>query len=201
MRELKRFLSFKPYMSPYKIAIIDNAHLMETAAQNSILKILEEPSSYSLIILITENDHQILEPVRSRCQLVKFKPVSSKLIENNIFDKGVNTEDAKLILEVADGRVGYAIKMTEGESVEKVKRSIESFKKLQNAPLSSKFSYAKKLLEEGDLDEQLHYWIKYLRSDILGNRFILQKALELNHIIQQPKFNKRLALENFLIHV
>ncbi len=201
MRELKRFLSFRPYANPYKIVVIDNAHLMQGAAQNSILKLLEEPSEHSLIILITHDPNNLFSVIRSRCQHIGFKPISSDIIRNTLMSRGMTTEDLDFIISTANGRLGYALRLAENGDIPLAKREIENLKKIHKAPLSTRFDYAKKLILEDRLDTALYYWIGYLRGAIGKNRGILKRALKLNELISQSPYNKRLAVENFLIHV
>lgn len=201
MRELKRFLAFKPYANPYKIVVINNAHLMQTTAQNSILKLLEEPSPHSLIILVAHDPDNLLGVIRSRCQSIAFRPVSSNNIKNVLMSKGMTTEDLEFVVSMANGRIGYALRLAEGENVSLMKKEIEILKKMPNAPLSSRFNYAKKLVSEDRVDTTLYYWIGYLRGALGENRTLLKRALRLSDIISNTSYNKRLALENFLIHV
>ena len=201
MRELKKFLSFRPYVSPRKIVVIDNAHLMQETAQNSILKLLEEPSEHSLIILVTHDPNNLLGVIRSRCQPIVFKPISSNIIRNILMSRGMTTEDLDFIISTANGRLGHALRLVENGDISLVKREIKNLKRIYGAPLSTKFEYAKKLISEDRLDTALYYWIGYLRGAVRENRGMLRRALRLNELISRSSYNKRLAVENFLIHV
>ena len=81
VRNIKIFLSQKPLESDMKIVFIDNAHLLNEAASNCLLKTLEEPNN-GIFILKTSKLNLLLDTIKSRCQLVKFKSFSSKKIEN-----------------------------------------------------------------------------------------------------------------------
>src|SRR3989344_3958708 len=74
VRNLKKFLSLKPYSSRYKVAIIDNANQMGVEAANAMLKVLEEPPAHSLIILISANPQALLPTIYSRCVDIQFAP-------------------------------------------------------------------------------------------------------------------------------
>lgn len=201
IRDMKRFFSFKAYLNPWKITVIDDAHRMTVEAQNALLKLLEEPSPNSLIILVSHDLNSILSVIKSRCQLINFKPISPQIIRNEIMSRGIPTSDADVVVSMANGRLGYALRLLRGDNLKKIKKALDAFEKLQNAPIVSKFGYAKKLAAEDNPEEYLYYWVKYLRGSLLKNKDILQKALKLNSLIRQAKFNKKLALENFLIHV
>ena len=72
IKEIANKLSFKPYSSPCKIAVINNVHLMNKEAQNCFLKFLEEPTPKTYLILITQYPNLLLPTVLSRLQKVRF---------------------------------------------------------------------------------------------------------------------------------
>ena len=94
IRNIKKFLSQKSIESEKKIVLIHDAHLLNEAASNCLLKTLEEPSN-AIIILLTSKLNLLLDTIKSRCQKVKFKSFSSRQIE--IFLKK-NLDSSKLII-------------------------------------------------------------------------------------------------------
>ena len=76
VRELERELRFRSFTGKRKIAIVDPADLMNVAAQNALLKTLEEPPDHSLIVLITPNGGGLLPTLRSRCLRLAFAPLA-----------------------------------------------------------------------------------------------------------------------------
>lgn len=76
VRELQKKLSYLPYEGKIKVAIIDGAEAMNPQAANTFLKTLEEPPSATVLILITPNPHRLLSTIVSRCQGVKFHPLT-----------------------------------------------------------------------------------------------------------------------------
>ena len=112
IRELQRRLSLKPYEGKRKVAIIDNAEDMIAASSNAFLKTLEEPPGETVIILITSNTHSLLPTVVSRCQVIKFNPLSDEhikeiLIKNYKFSEN----DASTLSSLSKGRLGSALSM------------------------------------------------------------------------------------------
>jgi len=92
IRELKRNIYFQPLENKKKIVLIDNAERMTTEASNSLLKILEEPPDFALLILITAFPDAILPTILSRCCRLLFKPLSIEhqrkiLLGNSSLDK------------------------------------------------------------------------------------------------------------------
>ncbi|OGE83298.1 MAG: hypothetical protein A3B10_01465 [Candidatus Doudnabacteria bacterium RIFCSPLOWO2_01_FULL_44_21] len=86
IRELSYKLSLKPYAALYKIAIIDAAEQMTLEAANALLKVLEEPKPYTIIILVTSNPNKLPKTIISRCQKITFGPAeasASAFVENS----------------------------------------------------------------------------------------------------------------------
>lgn len=69
-------LAMRPMRADRRIAIVDDAHLMNAESANALLKTLEEPPAGSLLILLTPSDEAVLPTIRSRCQLIPFAPLS-----------------------------------------------------------------------------------------------------------------------------
>ncbi|MCH1626957.1 DNA polymerase III subunit delta' [Fredinandcohnia quinoae] len=80
-----------------KIYIINHADKMTANAANSLLKFLEEPSSQTVAILVTEQIHRILNTILSRCQVLSFKPLLPKVISEQLVNEGISTTIASLI--------------------------------------------------------------------------------------------------------
>lgn len=76
IRDLKLFMSFKPYSSEYKLAVVDNADAMTAEAANAMLKILEEPPKKSVLVLISSKPSMLPKTILSRCETVVFPPQS-----------------------------------------------------------------------------------------------------------------------------
>jgi DNA polymerase-3 subunit delta' len=88
IRELQRRLSYRPLEGGRRACIIDPADQMNDAAANALLKTLEEPPAETYLFLITAKPHQLLPTILSRCQWVKFKPLSIGSIVQILMEKG-----------------------------------------------------------------------------------------------------------------
>ena len=91
IRELQRKLAFQPYEGKVKVAVIDNADLMNLQAANSFLKTLEEPPSATILILISSNPFKLLPTLLSRCQTILFQSLTPENIKNILKEK-INEE-------------------------------------------------------------------------------------------------------------
>jgi DNA polymerase-3 subunit delta' len=110
IREIKHFLSQKPILSEYRVAIIDDAQALTPQAQNSILKIAEEPPISSLIILILPNPDILMATLQSRFQKIYFPRIKQeKIIELLVEQFKISKKIAVDISNISFGRPGRAI--------------------------------------------------------------------------------------------
>jgi DNA polymerase-3 subunit delta' len=206
IRRVKNFVSLSPYIGPYKIVVIDDAHLMTTEAQNSLLKVLEEPSPSSILILVTANPTALLPTIISRCQEIKFLPHSKEEAEEVLKKSGLPEANAEFLAEFSNGRIGLLKRVIKEGSFGEVKDSVEELMRLTKADINERLIAAQKLSDEKNraaLAKKVLYWLLYMRMRI-GEpkaRGILRGLADLHRIVNQPQFNHRLALENFLVQL
>ncbi len=116
IRQMKQEIYLKPSVSDRKVYIIPKADTMNISAQNSLLKILEEPPLYCTIIMIAQNSGAFLDTVLSRANIIKFSPLESRDIEKYLLEKKqTDSEKAKIISLMSAGSIGRAIKILENE--------------------------------------------------------------------------------------
>lgn len=126
IRKLNSSMGLKPY-SDYKIYVINDADKMTVQAQNALLKTLEEPSSYGIIILITRNEQALLQTIRSRCTEVKFSPLNSNDIKKILLDEGVDENTATVSSLFSRGSVSLALEISKEKEVNEIRELVESF--------------------------------------------------------------------------
>ena len=123
-------MPIKPYSSRYKIYIIKDGDKMNENAQNTLLKTIEEPPEYGIIIIITKNAERLLQTVRSRCVIVNMKPVKEKDIQEYIDEHyDVSPSKAKFAVEYAQGNLGKAIALITNEEYEQLINSVITLEK------------------------------------------------------------------------
>ena len=127
-------ISTKPYESKYKIYVIPDAHLMNAQAQNALLKTIEEPPEYGIIILLTANLSKMLETVLSRCIVLNTKPIRERdMLQYLMKEMGLTEEKAYFCLDFAQGNLGKAIKLaTNSEYVQVIDSVVAVLKKIQD---------------------------------------------------------------------
>jgi len=111
IRDLQRFLSYKPFEGRWKVAIIDDAHRLNEHSANAFLETLEEPPAMSVIILITSMPDVLLETIRSRCQRLNFSPLPIKSMIKLLKERLRDMDEERLLFisELSGGRIGYAL--------------------------------------------------------------------------------------------
>ncbi len=115
----------KPYSSRYKVYIIDDAQKMTVQAQNAILKTIEEPPAYGIIVLLTTNADSLLPTILSRCVTLNLKPVSNKEIEKYLMtEEKIPDYMARFAASFAQGRLGRAISIATSENFNELKDSV-----------------------------------------------------------------------------
>ena len=114
IREIKKFLSLDFSDIAYRFVIIDNTHLMNEAAQNALLKNLEEPPQGVIFILITQYPERLRETIRSRCWTINFAPLTNEELVKVLMDYfGVDQQTAESVAPFSDGSVTNALKLIE----------------------------------------------------------------------------------------
>lgn len=102
-------VAIKPYCSPYKIYIIPDADLMTPQAQNALLKTIEEPPEYAVIMLLTSNGDGLLPTIRSRCVRLDLKVVDDSLVKKYLMEHlHIPDYQAEIDVSFAHGSIGKA---------------------------------------------------------------------------------------------
>jgi DNA polymerase-3 subunit delta' len=112
IRQAQESLSLKPSEGSKKFLIVDGADTLNTAAQNAFLKTLEEPPGDALIVLITAMPQSLLPTIRSRCQEIRFQPLSrSRMAHALVERRGISEDDAWFLAALAQGSMGRGLDM------------------------------------------------------------------------------------------
>lgn len=108
-------LSLKPMSGRYKIAIINDAELLNDEGANALLKTLEEPPPHSLLILLATTPDALLQTIRSRCQIVRFSPLPTAAVRELLLREGMtdDPDQATEIAELSQGSLDTAAELLE----------------------------------------------------------------------------------------
>lgn len=167
--KLNEDIQIKPYSSQYKVYIVDEAELMTEQAQNALLKTIEEPPEYGVILLLTANEKGFLQTILSRCVKFSLRPLrDSVVIEYLEKQYGVKGEQADIYAAFARGNLGKAIHLVTSETFQLLYDEVlHLLKYVGEMNISELLDYIKKLTEESlDIDEILDF-IQLWYRDVL----------------------------------
>ncbi len=118
-------MEIRPYSGNYKIYIINDAQLMNAQAQNALLKTIEEPPAYGIVILITNSLEKLLPTIISRCITLTTKPVKERDVEEYLKEHyELDDKKARFCVEYAQGNLGKAILLATNEEYEALVQSV-----------------------------------------------------------------------------
>ena len=110
MRQIEKEANFRPFEGKARVFLIDEADKLNDASANALLKVLEEPPRTSYLILITARPAMLLPTILSRCQMIRFSPLSPDEIEKYLTkNKLVDAKTARLRARAAGGSMGRAL--------------------------------------------------------------------------------------------
>ena len=139
-----------PYSSSYKIYIIDESEKMTVQAQNALLKTIEEPPSYGVLILLTTSQEAFLPTILSRCIKLKLKPLRDEMVKNYLMEKLQTEEnDAGMYTAFAQGNLGRAISIAASEDFRIMLQSVlDLLKRIGQMDISELLDYIRRIKED-----------------------------------------------------
>lgn len=115
--DIVKKLSLKSYEGGFKVMIIWMAEKMNIAASNKLLKLIEEPPSKTIFLLVTEDEGQIINTIKSRCQALHFPSLSENDIANTLVEKEqISSNDALRIAQQSEGNYNKALHLLHNDS-------------------------------------------------------------------------------------
>jgi DNA polymerase III delta' subunit len=170
MRLLKDTAYLKPMTARKRIFIVEKAEQMSDEASNSLLKILEEPPSFSQIILLTANPYRIMATIKSRCRIFQFLPIPREEIQKALEGRGCQAEKAKVLSLLVRGNLELALALEWDEVQEQRKEAWKFFlallKKDRTSLYLQRFSGSRAAVQE-DLENVLGMLSSFCRDVIL----------------------------------
>lgn len=156
----------KPYSGKYKVYIVNEAEKMTVQAQNALLKTLEEPPAYVVILLLTDNVNALLPTIVSRCVVLNMKPVMDSQIRKFLMEQmQVPDYKAQVCIAFARGNIGKSKALASSEDFENVKaEALSVLKYIQDMELHEIIAAIKKIgdykLEVNDYLDIMAIWYR-----------------------------------------
>jgi DNA polymerase-3 subunit delta' len=182
IRDLCGTLAMKPYEARLRVVIISDAQAMNPSAGNALLKVLEEPPDRTILILTALQTSDLLPTIVSRCQHIRFNPVSQKNLESLLIQRhGANPDQAKIIAIMANGSVSKAVSMINSlNRVNWVNRRIWLINEVVSLPVSSmgsRMAFAEKLSKSKEILAESLEVIKFWFRDLVVCKYDPEKII------------------------
>lgn len=170
VRALCDTLAMKPYEAHMRVVIIYDAQTMNPAAGNALLKILEEPPHRTILILIAAQTQDLLPTIVSRCQQIRFNPISKKTLELLLVEEhGIDPEDARSIATMADGSLSRATDMYKANWLARRNWILQEINKLPSQSAGYILALAERLAKDKDtVIESLEIMKSWLRDLVIA---------------------------------
>lgn len=196
--QINNDVAIKPYSSPYKIYIMNEAEKMTVQAQNAILKTLEEPPEYAIILLLTTNVNSLLPTILSRCVVLNMKPVADDLVRKFLMEEmQVPDYKAEVCVAFARGNIGKAKALSSSEDFDNVKNeALSLLKYIQDMELHEIVAAIKKINEyKFEINDYLDIMAIWYRDVLLFkatndvNHLVFREEIQaLRHVAQRSSY-------------
>ena len=191
--QINQDIVIKPYSSKYKIYIMNEAEKMTVQAQNALLKTLEEPPAYAVIILLTTNVEAMLPTILSRLVVLNMKPVGDQLVKDYLMKEvKVPNYKADICVAFARGNLGKAKLLATSEEFDKVKEeAISLLKNIRQMEIQEVMKAIKKIgeykLEVNDYLDIMAIWYR--------DALLFTATTDANHLIfkEEIQYIKKVA--------
>lgn len=198
-----REMDIKPYQSDYKIIIVKAADSISIQGQNAMLKTIEEPPSYGIIILVCENIASLLPTIKSRCIVVRFNPINKQQMRRYLENKGIRGVQQEIYEKLSDGSIGVVNDIIQDETYMEVRRqSIKYLERLDKAQIMEIYDIVKEVIEQKeDIERVLQFWLYWYRdiaivkaanSDDLYYKDYHQQLLDMSYKLTYNKVSQNI---------
>ena len=191
VRAMQAQISRRPYEGRYKICVLDDAETLTEQAQNSMLKVLEEPPGNGVLLLVLHQPTAILPTIHSRCQTVSMRPVATEVIAEWLLTKrDMTPQQAAFLAALSGGRPGVAVDL-DPETVVAHRDRVASWSQLlRRERLKAVWPIASELEAEKDIDAWLEMMMTWFRD--IWHRF-LDRGLPVTNIDAIQKLDEEAA--------
>ena len=186
-------VAIKPYSGPKKIYIISDGEKMTVQAQNALLKTLEEPPEYAVILILTTNVGALLPTILSRCVILSMKPARDEQVKKYLMQSmEIPDYKADICVAFARGNVGKANILAGSEEFDKVKEeAVSLLKSIKDMEINEVVSAIKRINEyKLDVNDYLDIFSVWYRDVLL-----FKATHDANHLIfkEEIQYIRRVA--------
>jgi DNA polymerase-3 subunit delta' len=170
VRKLQRQLALTPNEGRWRVAILRRFEEATTSAANALLKTLEEPPPYAVLVVLSSDADRLLPTIVSRCQQVPLRPLPVAQVAQALIERwGAEPEQAELLAHLSGGRLGWAVRMlSDKQALKRRAKRLDALDQLISASIVERFRYAEKLARDPvATQETLNLWIGWWRDVLL----------------------------------
>ncbi len=171
IRALQHDLALSPFEGRYRVAIFDQFETATVEAQNALLKTLEEPPAYAMLIVLAVDPEQLLPTIVSRCQQIALRPLTIAQVREALIEQWqVSPDQADLLAHLSGGRLGWAVTAVKDQSVLADRAAaLDDLRQLLTADRVMRFAYAETLTKkDGRTRTTLDLWRTWWRDVLLA---------------------------------
>ena len=169
-RQINDTMPVRPYSGEYKIYIVDEAEKMTVQAQNALLKTIEEPPSYGVIMLLTANVDAFLPTILSRCVQLNLKPLKDSVVRDYLMENmNMKEQEGEIYAAFARGNLGKAIHLASSEEFKLMySEMLYLLNHLKEMDISDILNFIRRLREEDiDIEECLDFMQLWYRDVLM----------------------------------
>lgn len=169
IRGLQRRASLPPFEGKCKVFIIDGAESLSLEASNCLLKVLEEPPSGVVLLLLATEEAKLLPTVVSRCQRIELKPMPNIEVEKILESHGVNTDKARLLARLSEGCLGWVLTAADDDSlIQQRNLRLSELHPLLKAGWAERFDYVAQFgTDRKSAEDLIKVWLSWWRDIML----------------------------------
>jgi DNA polymerase-3 subunit delta' len=184
MRQIEKEANFRPFEGKARVFLIDEADKLNDASANALLKVLEEPPRTSHLILITARPAMLLPTILSRCQMIRFSPLTPDEIERHLVKNDLDVKTARLRARAAGGSIGRALS---GDLVTFTSQRKAMLKVLHALVLSNdraQLLRSAEQLNEAQYKDEFEERLDVLET-LIRDAWMLSLGVETSHIVNE----------------
>lgn len=205
IRNMQKCILEKPIISSKKVYIINNAETMTKEAQNCLLKTLEEPQEYVVIILIVSDENSMLPTIKSRCTKIFFEKISDENLKTYIKEKIGDVHFEESMIKLSEGSIGKCIEISKKQEIlKKIEDFINNIENMDEVQIINASSYFNENKEDINLILDYIYILIFNKTKDFSNKikyiFAMEKVQKAKEKLSKSN-NFDMTIDNMLIEI
>lgn len=205
IRNMQKGILEKPIISSKKVYIINNAETMTKEAQNCLLKTLEEPQEYVVIILLVSDENSMLPTIKSRCTKIFFEKISDENLKTYIKEKIGDVHFEESMIKLSEGSIGKCIEISKKQEIlKKIEDFINNIENMDEVQIINASSYFNENKEDINLILDYIYILIFNKTKEFSNKikyiFAMEKVQNAKEKLSKSN-NFDMTIDNMLIEI